>query len=601
MLVDGRRRGDRRPRPAAGGAHLGLDEVPVIRLSHLTPEQVRAYRIADNQLELDAGWDEELLAAEFHELNAAGFDLGADRLRAARSWTGCWRRSTTATVSPAKTSFPSRRRTRCRARAICGCSGDHRLLCGDSTKADDVIRVMHDERAILFATDPPYLVDYDGTNHPGKAGLGTATRTRSHGRVDGDRLADRVELFTEPTALETTMETAADQLEAPTAIRTNLGAIFVSLELSRTSWLITSLSPANGEKMSKHTVRGGDITGLLARFSQLQEKARARTVGCCPIIVIQEAGLDGFWIHRALENEGIESHVVDPASIATSRRRRRAKTDRLDGETLVRTLLAWKRGEPRVCAMVKVPSPEEEDRRRVTRERKVLISERVRHVNRIKGLLFAQGISGYQPLRRDRRERLAELQTGDGRALPAHLVAQIGREIDRLELLLDQIRAVEASRDALLGKDASGEEAQGAATPATAAMLLDIKGIGPEFAALLWSEGLFRHFDNRRQLAAYAGLAPTPWQSGAVVREQGVSKSGNPRVRTTMIQLAWLWLGHQPHSALSRWFRDRVERNGGRLRKTAIVALARKLLVALWKYVTAGVVIEGAEMKLKTA
>jgi transposase len=420
--------------------------------------------------------------------------------------------------------------------------------------------------------------------------------------VDGDRLADRVELFTEPTALETTMETAADPLEAPTAIRTNLGAIFVSLELSRTNWLITSLSPANGEKMSKHTVRGGDIAGLLARFSQLQEKARARTVGCFPIIVIQEAGLDGFWIHRALENEGIESHVVDPASIATSRRRRRAKTDRLDGETLVRTLLAWKRGEPRVCAMVKVPSPEEEDRRRVTRERKVLISERVRHVNRIKGLLFAQGISGYQPLRRDRRERLAELQTGDGRALPAHLVAQIGREIDRLELLLDQIRAVEASRDALLSKDASGEEAQGVTTPATAAaMLLDIKGIGPEFAALLWSEGLFRHFDNRRQLAAYAGLAPTPWQSGAVVREQGVSKSGNPRVRTTMIQLAWLWLGHQPHSALSRWFRDRVERSGGRLRKTAVVALARKLLVALWKYVTAGVVIEGAEMKLKTA
>ncbi len=214
---------------------------------------------------------------------------------------------------------------------------------------------------------------------------------------------------------------------------------------------------------------------------------------------------------------------------------------------------------------------------------------------------MAQGISGYQPLRRDRRERLAELQTGDGRALPAHLVAQIGREIDRLELLLDQIRAVEASRDALLGKDASGEEAQGAATPATAAMLSDIKGIGPEFAALLWSEGLFRHFDNRRQLAAYAGLAPTPWQSGAVVREQGVSKSGNPRVRTTMIQLAWLWLGHQPHSALSCWFRDRVERNLGRLRKTAIVALARKLLVALWKYVTAGVVIEAAEMKLKTA
>jgi transposase len=152
--------------------------------------------------------------------------------------------------------------------------------------------------------------------------------------------------------------------------------------------------------------------------------------------VIQEAGLDGFWLHRALQAKGIESHVVDPASIAISRRRRRAKTDKLDGETLVRALLAYKRGEPRVCAMVKAPSPEEEDHRRITRERKVLTNERVQHVNRIKGLLFAQGISGYEPLRRDRRERLDMLRTGDGRLLPDHLKAQIGRELDRLELLL---------------------------------------------------------------------------------------------------------------------------------------------------------------------
>jgi transposase len=133
--------------------------------------------------------------------------------------------------------------------------------------------------------------------------------------------------------------------------------------------------------------------------------------------------------------------------------------------------------------------------------------------------------------------------------------------------------------------------------PAPAAMLLDIKGIGPEFAAILWSEGLFRHFDNRRQVAAYAGLAPTPWKSGSVDREQGVSKAGNPRLRTTLIQLAWLWVRHQPHSALTRWFEERVKRNGGRLKKTTIVALARKLLVALWKYVTAGVVVEGAVLK----
>ena len=386
------------------------------------------------------------------------------------------------------------------------------------------------------------------------------------------------------------MQTVADRPEVPTAIRTDLGAIFVSLELSRSTWLITSLSPYGGEKMSKHAVRGGNVAGLLERFAQLREKTRARTGKVFPFVVIQEAGLDGFWIDRALQNEGIESHVVDPASIATSRRRRRAKTDRIDGEALLRTLLAYKRGEPRVCAMVKAPTPEEEDRRRLCRERKVLTNERVLHVNRIKGLLFSQGVSGYEPLRRDRRQRLDEVRTGDGRPLPKHLKAQISRELDRLELLIEQIKAVETERNALLA-------AQRVAAPAPAAMLLDIKGIGPEFAAVLWSEGLFRHFDNRRQVASYAGLAPTPWQSGSVAREQGVSKAGNPRLRTTLIQLAWLWLRHQPQSALALWFEERVRRNGGRLRKTTIVALARKLLVALWKYVTAGVVIEGAAMK----
>ena len=378
--------------------------------------------------------------------------------------------------------------------------------------------------------------------------------------------------------------------EAPTAIQNHLAAIFISLELSRSIWLITSLSPGLGEKMSKHSVRAGDVAALLARFSELKRKASERTGKSFPIVVIQEAGLDGFWLHRVLQNEGVESHVVDPASIATSRRRRRAKTDKIDGEALLRALLAHKRGEPRVCAMVKAPTPEEEDRRRLCRERKALIAERIKHVNRIKGLLFSQGVSGYEPLHRDRRERLESLQTGDGRPLPGHLKAQILRELDRLELLLKQIKAVEGERDALLVE-------QDVATPAPAAMLLDLKGVGPEFAAVLWSEGLFRHFDNRRQVAAYAGLAPTPWQSGSVDREQGVSKAGNPRLRTTLIQLAWLWLRNQPKSALALWFKERLDSNGGRLKKTLIVALARKLLVALWKYVTAGVVIEGAIVK----
>ena len=387
------------------------------------------------------------------------------------------------------------------------------------------------------------------------------------------------------------MQVAANRHETPNAIRTDIGAIFISMELSRSTWLITSLSPGSGEKMSKHAVPAGDIVALLTRFSDLRQKASARSGKSFPIVVIQEAGLDGFWIHRVLEREGIESHVVDPASIATSRRRRRAKTDRIDGEALLRALLAHKRGEPRVCAMINTPTPEDEDRRRLCRERKVLTNERISHVNRIKGLLFSQGVSGYEPLRRDRRRRVEELKTGDGRPLPRHLKAQITRELDRLELLLEQIKAVETERDGLLASQ------QRAAAPEPAAMLLTIKGIGPEFAAVLWSEGLFRHFDNRRQVASYAGLAPTPWQSGSVDHEQGASKAGNPRLRTTLIQLSWLWLRHQPYSALAVWFKERVRRNNARLKKTTIVALARKLLVALWKYVTAGVVIEGAVMK----
>jgi transposase len=374
------------------------------------------------------------------------------------------------------------------------------------------------------------------------------------------------------------------------AVQISLAAIFVSLELSRSTWLITSLVPGGGDKMSKHSVRSGDIAELMTHLAKLRDKAHARAGASFPIIAIQEAGLDGFWVHRVLERAGIESHVVDAASILTSRRRRRAKTGRIDGEALLRTLLAYKRGEPRVCTMVRAPSPEEEDRRRLCRERKTLVAERVAHVNRIKGLLFAQGIADYAPLRCNRRQRLEELTTGDGRSLPAHLKAQISRELNRLELTLQQLKAVEAERDALLAPE-------GEAAPAPVAALAGLRGIGPEFAAVLWLECFFRSFSNRRQVAAYAGLAPTPWQSGSVDHEQGVSQSGNPKLRSSMIQLAWLWLRHQPTSALSRWFKERVKQNGGRGKKAAIVALARKLLVALWKFVSNGVVIEGAVMK----
>jgi transposase len=386
----------------------------------------------------------------------------------------------------------------------------------------------------------------------------------------------------------------------PAAIQTHIGAIFISLELSRSKWLITSLVPGGGQKMSKHSVEAGDLAGLLARFWAIRDKVSARTGISYPIIVIQEAGLDGFWIHRALEKEGIESHVVDAASIAVSRRRRRAKTDKIDGEGQLRTLLAFKRGEPRVCSMVRVPTPQDEDRRRICRERKTLLAERIRHVNRIKGLLFSQGIGDYEPLRRDRRRALEAVRTGDGRALGANMKAQIGRELDRLELLLDQIAAVEAERDALLARQAEAETeaargAQGA--PARIQMLMNLKSLGPDTVAMLWTEAFCRSFDNRRQLAAFVGLAGTPWKSGSIDHEQGVSKGGNHRLRTAMIQLAWLWPRHQPGSALARWFRERTKGASKLQKKKMVVALARKLLVALWRYVDAGVVIEGAVLK----
>jgi transposase len=390
-----------------------------------------------------------------------------------------------------------------------------------------------------------------------------------------------------------------DAHEEPAAIHTHIGAIFISLELSRSRWLITSLVPGGGQRMSRHSVEAGDLAGLLARFWAIRDKASARTGISYPIIVIQEAGLDGFWIHRALEKEGIESHVVDAASIAVSRRRRRAKTDRIDGEALLRVLLAFKRGEPRVCSMARAPTPQAEDSRRICRERKTLIVERVQHVNRIKGLLFSQGIGDYEPLRRDRRRALEAVRTGDGRELGAHMKAQIGRELDRVELLLDQIAAVEGERDAMLAREAEKARAAQDAkrTPAAVEMLIDVRGLGADTVAMLWTEALYRSFDNRRQVAAFVGLAGTPWQSGSIDHEQGVSKGGNQRLRTAMIQLAWLWPRHQPGSALTRWFVERTQGASKVHKKKMVVALARKLLVALWKWVDAGVVIEGVVLK----
>jgi transposase len=385
------------------------------------------------------------------------------------------------------------------------------------------------------------------------------------------------------------MQSVTSATAVATTARANDITLFASLELSKSKWVVTINSPGS-EKFSKHVIEGGDGAGLLDLLSRSRAKAEQRYGVRVKAIVIQEAGLDGFWIHRLLLANGIESHIVDAASIAVDRRHRRAKTDSIDGETLLRTLMAWARGERRVCSMVRAPSPEEEDRRRLTRERGTLLKERIQHTNRIRGLLSGQGVRDYNPLRRDRFERLEALRTGDGRELPPLLKAEIRRELDRIAVAATQLAAVERARDALIRTDAEERNNPGA-------LLLKLKGIGPEFASLLWLESLFRSFDNRRQVAAYGGLAPSPWQSGSVERDQGISKSGNRRLRKTMIELAWFWVRHQPDSALSRWFHARVGSAKGRMRRIAIVALARKLLVALWRYVTQGVVPEGAVFK----
>lgn len=361
-------------------------------------------------------------------------------------------------------------------------------------------------------------------------------------------------------------------------------ASYASLELGYRNWLVTLLTPG-ANKMSKRVIAGGDASGLVELLKGFAVKAEERIGQPTKVIIIQEVGLDGFWTHRMLEQAGFESWLVDPASVAVPRRYRRVKTDKIDGEALIRVRAAFKRGEPRVCAMVVPPNPGAEDRRRLGRERSALLKLRIQETNRIKGLLLSQGIRDYLPLSKDRRAKLEKLQTADGRMLPPHLKHEIARALDRLELILSQIGVVEAARDDV-AKEAGGH------SPVN--VLTRLKAVGPSSANTLWTEAFFRTFENRRQLAAYAGLAPTPWRSGKIDREQGISKADNARLRSALIELAWLWVRWQPASRLSQWFVSRVADKRGRTRKIMIVALARKLLIALWRFCREGTVPEGA-------
>jgi transposase len=367
----------------------------------------------------------------------------------------------------------------------------------------------------------------------------------------------------------------------------------LAIELSKKSWIIAVNTPLS-DKISRYTLMPCDWKGLLELIARIQTRVARELKKRVEVISCYEAGYDGFWLHRLLGARGVVNHVIDPASLQVDRRARRNKTDGVDVAQLLRSLMAYLRGEPKVWSIVRVPSVAEEDDRRLHRERGRLLNERNQHNSRIKGLLAVQGIYHFEPMHREPIQRLERLRTADGRKLPSRVRAEIVRELQRLELVLGMIKTIEAERDAIALSVKSKSEHTNAKKIQE---LVKIRSIGPESATTLVGEVFYRSFDNRKQLGSYVGLTPSHFQSGPTCRDQGISKAGNAKARTTIIELAWLWLRHQPASSLSVWFHKRVGNVRGRIRRITIVAVARKLLVALWRYLETGVVPEGATLK----
>ncbi|MCD1636780.1 IS110 family transposase [Martelella mediterranea] len=373
------------------------------------------------------------------------------------------------------------------------------------------------------------------------------------------------------------------------------GDIFVSVEMSRSKWVV-GIQVSLADKIALHAMACGDVDALLTLIDRARAKLAAAELGAPAVVICYEAGYEGFWLYRRLTALGIRVVVIDPASLLVDRRAKRAKTDRIDARGMVRALMAWARGERQVLSEVRVPTVEQDDVRRGLRERQRLVKERTAHGNRIKGLLKTQGIMDFDPRARDAVTRLDALVTGDGRPLGPCLKREITRELERLALVIRQIAQVEAERDAIV-RDRS-QQTDTAAEPAQDASMIvtlnRLKGIGMNDATILAREAFWREFRNRREIGGWSGLAPAPWASGSVSRDQGITKAGPPLLRAHMIQMSWRWLFWQPDSELARWHRRRTEGATGRMRRIMVVALARKLLIALWRYATTGMVPRGA-------
>jgi transposase len=366
------------------------------------------------------------------------------------------------------------------------------------------------------------------------------------------------------------------------------GTLIAAIEMSQSSWLVAGIVPGvERQPLKKLKVDESTLLNLLHRWREEAEKAGHRIKR---ISVAFEAGRDGFWLARWLRARDIEAHVIHASSVAVSREHRRAKTDRLDSELLKRAFLGWLRGERDHCKMVAIPTIKDEDAKRPNRERESLVGEQNRIINRMKATLIRLGIRGFNPKLKKAAERLEGLRTPEGEPIPLNTLAELHRDMVRRRLVSDQIRQIENVRLEHL------KQAPSDGPHAMVRLLARVIGVGIETADMLVQEVLSRNMRDRRAVARYAGLTGSPDESGTKRREKGLARSGNARVRRGMIQLAWRFLMFQKNSALAQWFQTRTKNARG-TRKPMVVALARKLLIALWRFVREGVVPDGVVLR----
>ena len=370
-------------------------------------------------------------------------------------------------------------------------------------------------------------------------------------------------------------------------VNTKAAVLHVAFELSNSKW---KLGFSDGNKMRFKSVDARNLEQLREEIQKA--KGRFRLDDDVRIVSCYEAGRDGFWLHRYLLNQEVENVVVDSSSIEVNRRKRRAKTDRIDARKLLNMLMRYHGGERKLWSVVRVPSVEAEDGRQLSRELESLNKERTRHRSRIRGLLILEGLEVKNPSGKKFLEELDSLCTWDGKQLPGDFKARIVREYERLRMVEEQMGILRKEREIRVG---SAETL----SMRKVAQLRTLYGIGVtsswDFVMEMFG---WREFRNRREVGAFAGLTPTPYDSGGSQREQGISKAGRGRIRALNIQIAWGWLRFQPQSKLSQWYQERFAGGGSRMRRIGIVAVARKLLIDLWRYLEYGVVPEGVRLRL---